>query len=538
RLPRQTSWAPPEREASPLAGFYPGRISTPPTLQWMVLSPPYTIAFSNQEFYGGDLITFPSAQPRSFSVDLVRLPGRYASGRNPMEAQAVAEESILFMRQHADAGTPPSLGVVSVNSDQRDLIEEEIRRLASEDEFVLRYQEKVAARGEPFFVKNLENVQGDERDYVFISMTYGPAVPGGAVAQRFGPIAGKHGHRRLNVLFTRARLRIMLFASFGSKDVRPSETSADGVRILKRYFEYAERRGYAEVADDAQPDSDFEVEVARRLRAAGLQVDHQVGVSGFRIDLGVRHPDDPEQFIAGVECDGARFHFSKSARDRDRLREEILTGLGWNIVRVWSTDWFDNPDLQTANVLRRIEELRLKPLPAWRGYRPASAAQTPVSSELLPNEVAAPVASEAESWTGVVPHEESAHVVAAVESQIVGELGSAPKHLLEGDGSLTAEELRAALRCFRETIIAANCEAWKPERCVLRESMIETLVAQRLDDPADWFNKVPNYLRVGTDPNEKRVYIEQICDLVARLQAEDTGPPVRPPAAHRANLLR
>ncbi|MCP2080855.1 UNVERIFIED_ORG: very-short-patch-repair endonuclease/DNA polymerase III delta prime subunit [Methylorubrum zatmanii] len=492
------------------------------------------IAFSNREFYGGDLITFPSALPRSFSVDLVRLPGRYASGRNPMEAQAVAEESILFMRQHADEGAPPSLGVVSVNSDQRDLIEEEIRRLASEDELVLRYQEKVSARGEPFFVKNLENVQGDERDYIFISMTYGPAVPGGVVAQRFGPIAGKHGHRRLNVLFTRARLRIVLFASFGSKDVRPSETSAEGVRILKRYFEYAERRGYAEVADDAQPDSDFEVEVARRLRAAGLQVDHQVGVSGFRIDLGVRHPDDPEQFIAGVECDGARFHSSKSARDRDRLREEILIGLGWNIIRVWSTDWFDNPDLQTANVLRRIEELRANPLPALRGYRLASAVQTPDTGELPPNEVVASEVSEAESWTDVVPHEESVHVVATVESHIVGELVSAPEHLLNGDSPLTAEELRAALRCFRETIIAANREAWKPERSVLRESMIETLVAQRLDDPADWFAKVPTYLRSGTDPNEKRIYIDQICDLVARLRAEDAAPPAHPPVGHRA----
>lgn len=476
------------------------------------------IAFSNQEFYGGDLITFPSAQPRSFSVDLVRLPGRYASGRNPMEAQAVAEESILFMRQHADAGAPPSLGVVSVNSDQRDLIEEEIRRLASEDELVLRYQEKVAARGEPFFVKNLENVQGDERDYIFISMTYGPAVPGGAVAQRFGPIAGKHGHRRLNVLFTRARLRILLFASFGSKDVRPSETSAEGVRILKRYFEYAERRGYVEVANDAQPDSDFEVEVARRLRAAGMQVDYQVGASGFRIDLGVRHPDDPEQFIAGVECDGARFHSSKSARDRDRLREEILVGLGWNIIRVWSTDWFDNPELQTANLLRRIEELRAKPLPTLRGYRPAFVGQTPDPGELPAEEAKVPEASKAESRADVLSHDESKLVAATAESQSVGELIPHPEHLMDGNDPLTAEELRGVLRCFRETIIAVNREVWKPERSVLRESMIETLVAQRLDDTSDWFNKVPNYLRVGTDPNEKRAYIDRICDLVARLR--------------------
>ncbi|MDR7037977.1 very-short-patch-repair endonuclease/septal ring factor EnvC (AmiA/AmiB activator) [Methylobacterium sp. BE186] len=482
------------------------------------------IAFSNREFYGDDLITFPSAQPRSFSIDFVRLPGRYESGRNPMEAQAVAEESILFMRQHADEASPPSLGVVSVNSDQRELIEEELRRLASEDELVLRYQEKVAERGEPFFVKNLENVQGDERDYIFISMTYGPSVPGGVVAQRFGPIAGKHGHRRLNVLFTRARLRIAMFASFGSKDVRPTETSAEGVRILKRYFEYAERRGYADVADDAQADSDFEVDVARRLRAANLQVDHQVGVSGFRIDLGVRHPDHPEQFIAGVECDGASFHSSKSARDRDRLREEILTGLGWNVVRVWSTDWFDNPDLQTANLLRRIEELRTKPLPASRGYRPTLAVLTENARESLSDEAPREtIEPEIES----VP----VHAPASVQKIVLAEPTPAPADILDGDRPLTVEELRSALRCFRETIIAGHPEAWKPERSILRESMIETLVAQRLDDPADWFAKVPNYLRVGTDPNEKRLYLDRVCDLVARLREEDTGPAGPPPGA-------
>lgn len=477
------------------------------------------IAFSNREFYDGDLITFPSAQPRSFSVELRRLPGRYASGRNAMEAQSVAEEAILFMRRHADEAAPPSLGIVSVNSDQRELIEEELRRLASDDDLVLRYQEKVAERGEPFFVKNLENVQGDERDYVFISMTYGPAVPGGVVAQRFGPIAGKHGHRRLNVLFTRARLRIVMFASFGSKDVRPSEASAEGVHVLKRYFEYAERRGYADVDPGNKADSDFEVEVARRLRAASLEVDHQVGVSGFRIDLGVRHPDHPERFIAGVECDGARFHSSKSARDRDRLREEILTGLGWDILRVWSTDWFDDPDLQTKNLIRRIEELRAKPLPAAPAYSPAPSL--PEDVEAGPAEAAVPAETE---------HPIDVPVAEDVPQQKVLQVEATPHamdadtaSLLVGDGPLDTESLRRALRAFRDTVIASEVEAWRPERSVLRESMIEMLVAQRLDDPDQWFVKVPNYLRVGTDPNEKRLYLDRVCDLVARLRDND-GP--------------
>lgn len=218
-------------------------------------------------------------------------------------------------------------------------------------------------RGEEFFVKNLENVQGDERDFIFISMTYGREPGGSAVKQRFGPINRKQGHRRLNVLFSRARMRIGLFTSFGSTDVVPSADSSEGIHTLKRYLEYAETRGRVSTkpGGDAESDSDFEVEVAERLRANDYIIDYQVGVSGYRIDLGVRHPDHPERYLAGIECDGATYHSSKSARDRDRLREEVLTDKGWDILRVWSTDWFDNPSLQTARLVERLEALRTKP---------------------------------------------------------------------------------------------------------------------------------------------------------------------------------
>lgn len=475
------------------------------------------IAFSNKEFYGNDLITFPTAHPSAFSVDLVSLPGRYDAGRNPMEAQAVAEESIIFMRRHAEESEPPSLGVVSVNSDQRDLIEEEIQRLSADDELVLIYQEKVGGRGEPFFVKNLENVQGDERDYILISMTYGPATPGGPVAQRFGPIAGKHGHRRLNVLFTRARLRIVMFASFGSKDVRPTAASAEGVHILKRYFEYAERRGYAEVKSDAQADSDFEVEVARRLKALNLQIDHQVGVSGFRIDIGVRHPDHPERFIAGIECDGARYHSSKSARDRDRLREEILTGLGWTILRVWSTDWFDNPDLQTRILANRIEELRSRELPKSREYRVASVMPLGAPAEEAEVDHTEPVTEQPSLGEMFGLHPDAGQSQPVALAVCVQDEGA---KLLDGTGPLSREQLLSALRCFRDTVIAPRSPSWEPQRSLLRESMIEMLVAQRLDDPADWFRKVPSFQRSGTDATEKRLFLDQVCDLVARLHDE------------------
>src|SRR5208282_2192535 len=254
------------------------------------------------------------------------------------------------------------LGLVAVNTDQRDVIQEELRRLCADDDLVDSYREKVEKKGEPLFVKNLENVQGDERDFIFISLTYGREPGATALKQRFGPINGKQGHRRLNVLFSRARIRIALFASIGSDDVKPAETSAEGTRVLKRYLEYAETRGRAAVEETGtEPESNFEWEVGQRLRLRGYKLDFQIGVSGYKIDLGVRHPDYPDRFLAGVECDGASYHSSKSARDRDRLREEVLRGLGWEILRVWSTDWFDNPELETNKLAAKLEQLRSGP---------------------------------------------------------------------------------------------------------------------------------------------------------------------------------
>jgi hypothetical protein len=320
------------------------------------------IRFSNEHFYRRELITFPAAKPGSFFIDLVRVNGAYQASCNPAEASCIAEHAVLFMRHHADypEATIPSLGIVAVNTEQRDLIQEELRRMMTDDPLIDAYREKLERRGEELFVKNLENVQGDERDFIFISMTYGFEPGATALKQRFGPINSKHGHRRLNVLFSRARMRIGLFTSFGSSDVVSTETSSDGVHILRKYLEYAEVRGRADAVGSGQPDSNFEVEVADRLRARNYVVDYQVGASGFKIDLGVRHPDFPEQYLVGIECDGAAYHSSKSARDRDRIREEVLQSKGWSLIRVWSTDWFDNADIQTTRLIQKIEEFRSK----------------------------------------------------------------------------------------------------------------------------------------------------------------------------------
>jgi very-short-patch-repair endonuclease len=338
------------------------------------------IRFSNEQFYQNELVTFPASKPDSFAIDLISVGGVFQARCNPVEANRVAEEAVTFMRHHADRGESdiPSLGIVAINIQQRNLIQEELNRLVADDILVEQYCEKVAAKGEELFVKNLENVQGDERDFIFVSMTYGPEPDSSVLKQRFGPINRKQGHRRLNVLFSRARMRIGLFSSFGSADVVPGPNSSEGVHVLRKYLEYAEMRGRISITQrpNRNADSDFEVEVAERLRSRGYVVDYQVGVSGYRIDLGVRHPDHPEYYLAGIECDGAAYHSSKSARDRDRLREEVLRDKGWEIARVWSTDWFDNPTLQTARLVQKLESLRLKPPTERDGYVFSAALST------------------------------------------------------------------------------------------------------------------------------------------------------------------
>lgn len=174
---------------------------------------------------------------------------------------------------------------------------------------------------------------------------------------RFGPVNSNVGHRRLNVLFTRAKQRVDVFTSMRSADIRVSDSSSLGVKALAAYLEYAETGRLEQGETTArEPDSDFEIFVRDRLIQRGYEVVHQVGVAGYFIDLAVKHPKR-SGYLLGIECDGATYHSSKSARDRDRLREEVLIGLKWNIYRIWSTDWFGNPQQEFARLLNHIEKL-------------------------------------------------------------------------------------------------------------------------------------------------------------------------------------
>jgi superfamily I DNA and/or RNA helicase len=314
------------------------------------------IAFSNNEFYQGDLIIFPSAFHDDPSLGVKHRfisDGVCENSRNPREAAVVVDAVLDHMRRYPTE----SLGVVTLNFEQRELVEELLDRRLSEDSAAIAYQERMKGGQETLFVKNLENVQGDERDVIFISTTYGPDARGNQY-QRFGPINAVNGHRRLNVLFTRSKKRTVVFTSLDPERIQTTASSPWGVRALKQYLVFA-RTGILQQADNGsdQPTNDFERSVGTVLKEAGFDVVPQVGVAGFFLDLGVKHPARSGAFLLGIECDGASYHSGRSARDRDRLRQEILENLGWKIHRIWSTDWFKSRDSEIKRLLRRIEEL-------------------------------------------------------------------------------------------------------------------------------------------------------------------------------------
>ena len=317
------------------------------------------IAFSNHHFYK-NLIVFPSPYAKNPGLGVkyryVR-GGSYKDRQNVPEAQRLVDAVLEHMIKRPDE----SLGVVTLNQTQRELIEELLDKKLKTFEEGADFMGRWEAEGWPFFVKNLENVQGDERDVIFISTTFGKAPGTDKIRQNFGPISRPDGWRRLNVLFTRSKRRIELFTSMTPEDIIVDERTPLGTKALRDYLDFA-KRGVLVTTDEGErdPDSDFEVSVANVVTALGYEVKPQLGVAGFFIDMAVRNPDRPGEFLAGIECDGATYHSGFSVRDRDRIRQEILESLGWRgrIHRIWSTDWFYNPRRETERLRAFLAERR------------------------------------------------------------------------------------------------------------------------------------------------------------------------------------
>lgn len=329
--------------------FYPSR-----RLKWHYRSEHGSlIAFSNHEFYNDQLTVFPSPyyDHPEYGVSLVQVGGTYESGLNIAEGKATVKVAVEFMTDFPNQ----SLGIVAVNSKQAEFIREQLDRECATNESAAAYVQKWEPTLESVFVKNLENVQGDERDAIFISTVYGKDR-NGIFYQRFGPINGIYGHRRLNVLFTRAKKKVTVLTSMIPEEIQ-DEGKQWGVRVLKGYLQFA-RDGIAAIpTSGGECESEFEQWVLCVLQAHGYEGVPQVGVSGYRIDIAVRHPTKLGVFLCGIECDGATYHSARSVRERDRLRQEILQKYGWKLYRIWSTDWFRNPNLQTKQLLKYLQEL-------------------------------------------------------------------------------------------------------------------------------------------------------------------------------------
>ena len=407
------------------------------------------IAFSNNEFYQRDLIIFPSAYHDDPSLGVKHqlvADGIFENSRNPREAAVVVEAVLEHMRKHPDE----SLGVVTLNFEQRELVEELLDRRLREDPAAIAYQERMTGGQESLFVKNLENVQGDERDVIFISTTCGADARGNQY-QRFGPINGPSGHRRLNVLFTRAKKRTVVFSSLDPERIQTTANSPWGVRALKQYLIFA-RTGILEQADDGtdQTSNDFERSVGAILKENGYQVVPQVGVAGFFIDLGVRHPAKSGTFLLGIECDGASYHSGRSARDRDRLRHEILENLGWKIHRVWSTDWFKNRDPEIKRMLRYIEGL----------------------------------------------------------------LENDPAYKLERLKVSNAEALRRRLVTLRDTEITPAFPDAPTEKSLLRDDLLEAFLEKRPKTRDEWFRRIPQHMRSGVDSKQVGKYLDRVLGII------------------------
>ena len=321
------------------------------------------IAFSNHFYYGDSLVTFPAPSTGWSAVRFHEVNGIYARGQgrvNPEEAKAVAEMAGRRLKAWLalPEGERQTLGVITLNAEQQSLILDlldDIRRRDSELEWFFADE-----REEPVIVKNLENIQGDERDVMLFSVTFGADLAG-KLTMNFGAINGTGGEKRLNVAITRARRELHVFTSIRAEQIDLNRTRAVGVRDLKAFLDYAERGSVALPARDegslGPAENPFEEAVAEALRTKGWEVRTQIGVSGFRVDLGIVHPDYAGGFIAGVECDGARYHSSATARDRDKVRQAVLEGLGWRILRVWSTDWFRSAFVVAERLQNDLEQL-------------------------------------------------------------------------------------------------------------------------------------------------------------------------------------
>jgi very-short-patch-repair endonuclease len=332
------------------------------------------VAFSNARIYGGALTTFPGVIRDDCLRHVVVPPGSDTGDPVDGEVRAVVD----LVLEHARSRPGESLGVIALGIRHAERIDEMLRGVLAANPGLEGFFAE--DQPEPFFVKNLERVQGDERDAIILSIGYGKHADG-RMRYQWGPLLRQGGERRLNVATTRARNRLTLVSSFSSHDVDPERVTSAGARLLCEFLAYADAGGTATggPAADGTGLDPFDADIQRRLRESGITVVPRYGVGGYRVDFAAVHPGEPGRMVLAIEADGASYRDSRSARDRDRLRKEHLERLGWSFHRIWSTNWFRDPDAEVEKVRAAYERSVAAgtPAPGADDGNGASAAGVP-----------------------------------------------------------------------------------------------------------------------------------------------------------------
>lgn len=487
------------------------------------------ITFSNYRYYGGGLITFPAADTRSSTVTWRKVDGVYSRGKgrhNQIEAKSIVDEVVKRLTDPAFIASGQTIGIITLNTEQRQLVDDLLDQARRQHPPIEPFFKEDLA--EPVVVKNLETMQGDERDLIILGIGFGPTEPDAKVmSMNFGPLNRNGGWRRLNVAVTRARREMMVLTSFDPSMIDLNRTSARGVHDLRHFIEFA-HQGPKAIAAAVQGsvggyDSPFEQYVAEGLRAKGWETRPQIGVSRFRIDLGVIHPDRPGDYLVGVECDGATYHSAATARDRDKVRSEILSGLGWRLVRIWSTAWWVDRDgalerlHQAISVVLEESRAEAAELERVAGEKAATAAKTKVTK--------AGVIAEGNSGSSDDTSEDVPPQATAGETETSGP----PPMRLVARGS-SAETEAPIMQIYRIADLTNPEHSLRPD-CFYEESydvILEEIIQHILEQEAPILDKVlvDRVARAHGFKRSGRIIHERVLEVAERHYhfQQDPGP--------------
>lgn len=316
------------------------------------------IAFSNVNYYENKLLTFPSSDDVNRKVKFHHIKGFYDKGKTRTN-KFEADEIVQYIQSHYNNPQKRklSVGVVTFSQTQQNLIEDKLQKLFMNDP---KLEEYANESDEPLFVKNLENVQGDERDIILFSICYAPDEEG-KLSMNFGPLNRDGGWRRLNVAVTRARYEMHIFATLQADQIDLSRTSAEGVAGLKAFLQFAEKGHLSVRPEDVQEalnKQHLSASISKKLLEKGLEVKCNIGTSGFKIDIGVVHPDKPQQYILGIIIDGHYYYNAQTTNDREMVMPSVLKALGWNVHRIWTMDWHENSDKIIDTIVEKVKQLQ------------------------------------------------------------------------------------------------------------------------------------------------------------------------------------